>query len=125
MHSLGIREAVLTAKHGCGFLLWPTNTTLPDGSPYAYHVPESQNVLAEFSSAMRAAEIGHGFYYSLTNNFFLNVRGHQVQPPDKILPGQQKVSQASTVFVDRLHGSPAGCRSPQNRPRRKSKERVC
>ena len=27
----GAGHAVLTAKHGCGFLLWPTNVTLPGG----------------------------------------------------------------------------------------------
>ena len=161
MHRLGIQEAVLTAKHGCGFLLWPSATKLPDGSPYSYHVGNSDfdfvidqadrdsdsdsdaktktgvdffstrqpdtdtnqkkskggvratftltggnrakqtsasattntNVLQEFSETMEREGIGHGFYYSLTNNFFLNVRGHQVQPPSKLLPGQQKVTQ--------------------------------
>jgi hypothetical protein len=36
---------------------------------------------------------GHGFYYSLTNNFFLNARGHVVQPPSTLLPGQASVTQ--------------------------------
>ena len=36
--ALGATSAVLTAKHGCGFLGWKTNTTLPDGSPYRFHV---------------------------------------------------------------------------------------
>ena len=48
MQALGVKEAVLTAKHGCGFLLWPTATTLPDGSPYTYHVPAELNVLKQF-----------------------------------------------------------------------------
>ena len=75
MRALGAREAVLTAKHGCGFLLWDTATTLPpDGRPYAYHVPPELDVLRQFSAAMRAAGLGHGFYYSLTNNFY--VRAH-------------------------------------------------
>ena len=34
--TLGATSAVLTAKHGCGFLGWQTKTTLPDGSPYGY-----------------------------------------------------------------------------------------
>ena len=97
MKALGVREAVLTAKHGCGFLLWPTNSTLPDGTPYSYHVAPEMDVLADFAAAMQDAGIGHGFYYSLTNNFYLNVRGHAVQPPSQLLPGQQKVTQASLV----------------------------
>ena len=30
------REAVLVAKHSCGFALWPSNATEPDGSRYNY-----------------------------------------------------------------------------------------
>ena len=66
MHALGVQEAVLTAKHGCGFLLWNTSTRLPSGAPYTYHVPPELNVLQQFSEAMEAAGLGHGFYYSLT-----------------------------------------------------------
>ena len=36
--ALGANIAVLTAKHGCGFGLWPTKATFPDGSPYGYNV---------------------------------------------------------------------------------------
>ena len=38
VQALGANIAVLTAKHGCGFALWPTKATLPDGSPYGYNV---------------------------------------------------------------------------------------
>ena len=27
--AVGVKSGILTAKHGCGFLLWPTNVTLP------------------------------------------------------------------------------------------------
>ena len=30
-HAVGVKSGILTAKHGCGFLLWPTNVTLPGG----------------------------------------------------------------------------------------------
>ena len=46
MKALGVKEAVLTAKHGCGFLLWPTQSTLPDGSPFNYNT--KTDILAEF-----------------------------------------------------------------------------
>lgn len=36
--ALGANIAILTAKHGCGFTIWPTKSTLPDGSPYGYDV---------------------------------------------------------------------------------------
>lgn len=94
MVAIGVDEAVLTAKHGCGFYLWPTKVTLPDGSPYTYHVNESSygDVLAQFRDATSARGIGHGFYYSLTNNRYLNVYGHSVQP-GPLQPGQVNVTQ--------------------------------
>lgn len=96
--ALGAQHAVLTAKHGCGHLLWPSRVTLPNGTVYPYAVgrPNSYiqgDVLAGFVAACNTVGIGHGFYYSLTNNFFLNVYGHQVQP-GPILPGQVNVTQA-------------------------------
>ena len=92
--SLGVTSAVLTAKHGCGFLAWHTKTTLPDGTEYPYHVSDEQATAQRFVAATSAAGIGHGFYYSLTNNFYLNVRGHNVQPPSSLLPGQANVTQS-------------------------------
>jgi hypothetical protein len=87
--ALGATSAVLTAKHGCGFLGWQTNTTLPDGSPYRFKVPAHLNVIEQFVAATEAAGIGHGFYYSLTNNFYLNVAGHNARPAStvRLLPG--------------------------------------
>ena len=58
--ALGLTSAVLTAKHGCGFLAWKTNTTLPDGTPYRYHVPDIYPVAQLFAAACEAAGIGHG-----------------------------------------------------------------
>lgn len=92
MLALGVSEAVLTAKHGCGFLLTPTSSQLPNGDPYSYHTPAALDVLQQFTSAMGAAGLGHGFYYSLTNNFYLNVAGHRVMS-GPLLPGQQNVTQ--------------------------------
>lgn len=88
MQAVGATEAVLTAKHGCGFYLWNTSVLLPNGEPYPYHVNLTTHgdILRQFADATAAAGIGHGFYYSLTNNFYLNVRGHAVQPNP--IPGQ-------------------------------------
>jgi hypothetical protein len=92
--ALGVTEAVLTAKHGCGFFIWPSRVTLPDGTRYPYAVNESMNVLKQFSDTMEAAGLGHGFYFSLTNNFFLNEFGFNVRPPQTLMPGQANVTQA-------------------------------
>lgn len=57
MVDLGASHAVLTAKHGCGFLLWPTNVTLPNGEEYDYCVDKKRSalkvsVLDEFVKSM-------------------------------------------------------------------------
>ena len=99
MLALGAKGAILTAKHGCGHLLWPTKTKLPNGSTYPYSVGTSKSfikgdVLAMFQASMSSAGIKHGFYYSLTNNFFLNVGNHKAHASSTPLPGQQNISQA-------------------------------
>lgn len=93
--ALGAGYAVLTAKHGCGFLLFDTATKLPTrlgGGEYFYAVKRSgvpsypQDVAGLFADAMQAAGIGHGYYYSTTNNFAAGyVGGNQLNP---LLPGQ-------------------------------------
>ena len=59
--ALGSTIAILTAKHGCGFTLWPTNATLPDGSSYSYHVqPRYGDVLRQFVDSANAYGVGYG-----------------------------------------------------------------
>jgi hypothetical protein len=41
MKDLGVAGAILTAKHGCGHLLWPTKVPLPDGSEYTCNFPSN------------------------------------------------------------------------------------
>ena len=91
---LGANIAILTAKHGCGFTLWPTDSKLPDGSEYGYDVGSpnafGRDVLAEFVASANAAGVGYGFYYSLMKSFYLchsysgkNSCGHTVLPGQK------------------------------------------
>ena len=93
MKAIGAASGVITAKHGCGFLLFhPKTTTLPNGSAYTYHAKD--DVAAIFAEEMTNAGLGHGFYYSLTNNFYLNTFGHNVQPASTLQPGQVGLTQA-------------------------------
>jgi hexosaminidase len=94
MKALGVSSAVLTAKHGCGFALWPTTAQLPDGSPYYYSVEPDMDVLQLFCESMEKHGIGHGFYYSLTNNMYLNVLSQTAGHYDPPLDRQVNVTQA-------------------------------
>eukprot|EP01084_Bolivina_argentea_P302503 522137_1 len=91
--ALGAKSAVLTSKHGCGFCLWPTKVQV-NGHSYNYTSEFSsspiKDIIGEFTKTLTAAGIGTGIYYSLKNNFYLNVIHFQIQ--SKILPGQQNVT---------------------------------
>ena len=50
MTALGVKEAVLTAKHGCGFAIWPTHAKLPNGTRYPYH--SEMDVLGNLSLSL-------------------------------------------------------------------------
>eukprot|EP01052_Picozoa_sp_SAG31_P022992 SAG31_NODE_1861_length_7044_cov_169.866379_1_plen_569_part_00 len=69
--AFGAREAVLVAKHACGFCTWPSNATLPDGSRYPYSTAYSTwrggtgDVVGDFVTTVAKAGLGVGYYYSL------------------------------------------------------------
>lgn len=91
INALGAKIAVLTAKHGCGFLLWPTKANLPEKRDfprissttprmtmessthsrhnYGYHT--DFDLLQDFVDSAKANGVGYGFYYSIMKNFFL------------------------------------------------------
>jgi hypothetical protein len=96
---MGAKYAWLTAKHGCGFLLWPTKTKLPNGQPYGYDVGAADSgckvdIVGQWMSALRAKGIGPGLYYSLKDNYFLNSAAGGLVKKGQLLPGQGNVSQA-------------------------------
>eukprot|EP01062_Namystynia_karyoxenos_P007688 TRINITY_DN12701_c0_g1_i1.p1 TRINITY_DN12701_c0_g1~~TRINITY_DN12701_c0_g1_i1.p1 ORF type:complete len:478 (+),score=111.41 TRINITY_DN12701_c0_g1_i1:82-1434(+) len=101
---LGANIAVLTAKHGCGFALWPTKTTLPDGSPYGYSVASpgafGRDVLREFVDAAGAAGVGYGFYYSIMKSFYLCRSFSGTNSCMKtVLPGQHNLTDSDYLKV--------------------------
>ena len=107
--ALGAKAAVLTAKHDSGHLLWPTTVKLPDGSPYNYAVGHSRSsiqadVLRMFSDSMRKHDLGYGFYYSVGNNVYLNVRNGVVETgQNEPLPGMASVTQAEFETIAYAH----------------------
>ena len=76
MHDLGVTYAVMVLKQHCGWAMWPSNVTLPDGSIYSYGVassPSKRNIAAEFASSCRKYNITPGFYMLMGSNAFLGV----------------------------------------------------
>jgi alpha-L-fucosidase len=94
--ALGAKHAILTAKHNCGFLLFKTNTKLPNGTNYPYGVAQGggtfpEDIVDEFVKELTAAGLGVGFYYSTGNNMFLN-RANFGQASPTLLPGMVNVT---------------------------------
>ena len=67
----------------------PTTAKLPDGSPYTYAVNKELDVLGPYVRSMEKAGIGHGFYYSLGSNFWLDGRSKGLSPAGPSITPQQ------------------------------------
>ena len=98
----GAKYAVLVAKHNCGFTLWPTRAGLPaKGFVYNYSIENSplkgRDLVKEFVTTMRQYDIQPGIYYSLGNNFYLNVLNRQRAGNPK--PGQVQLSMSDYYEV--------------------------
>jgi len=103
--ALGANIAVLTAKHGCGFALWPTEATLPDGSAYGYNVGMpgaaiQYDVLQRFVDSAKSAGVGYGFYFSIMKNFYLchDFSGKN-SCMEEVLPRQRNVSEQDYIRI--------------------------
>jgi alpha-L-fucosidase len=125
--ALGANIATLTAKHGCGFLLWPTNVTLPKrvgGGLYGYNVGIGsgattnknasssttataataavffRDVVQEFADAAQAAGVGYGYYYSIMKNFYLCRDFHGANScTETVLDGQYNLTDDEYLSV--------------------------
>ena len=76
--NFGARYAVLTTQAGCGFLLWPTNSTLANGTRYPYAL--SHDLVGDFVASCRRYGIKPGIYYQIANSVYCNVVSCVVQP---------------------------------------------
>ena len=87
VRSFGGKYATLVAKHNCGFTTWPTKVTFKDVAgetiPYNYTIAQSpvkgKDVVESFVESTEKYGFGHGFYYSVVVNNYLNVQSAQVR----------------------------------------------
>lgn len=87
VNALGAKYATLVAKHNCGFTTWPSNVTFQDRENstlfYNYTIAESpaqgKNVVQSFVNSAKKYNVGHGFYYSVVVNNYLNVQNSNVR----------------------------------------------
>lgn len=104
--SMGAKYATLVAKHNCGFLTWPSNTTFTtaDNTTIAYNYTIAQSpvmgedVLGIFAKSAEKYGVGHGFYYSTVVNNFLNVQASEVNATYGGL-GQVRISNATYTEI--------------------------
>jgi len=80
--SFGAKYAVLTLDHFSGFLLWPTETN------YNYSVKNSKwrnktgDVAWEFMQSCEKYGIKHAFYYSVHENWYMDVNNYRAPTPE-------------------------------------------
>lgn len=109
--SLGAKYATLVAKHNCGFTTWPSDvifqTTDNETIHYNYTIAQSpvsgQNVVKSFVNSAENYNVGHGFYYSVVVNNFLNVQNSEVLTT-ALSPGQVGITESTydQIVLDQL-----------------------
>ena len=78
---LGAKYAVLTAKHGSGFTLWPTKTH-PYNISHSPYKDGKGDIVAEFVASCRKYGIKPGIYANMSTNGYL-----WVDNPGRVQPG--------------------------------------
>jgi len=98
--ALGARYAVLVAQHCSGFSQWPTDIMAATGFNYSYSTLASNggtapplDVVDRFVASCRATGVLPGLYYSLNENYWLNVGAGRVNYQQPLAPGQLNISQ--------------------------------
>jgi hypothetical protein len=110
--ALGAKHATMVVKHNCGFASWPSKVTFPTRDSdrkvgYNYTTADSPlhglDVPKSFVNSAKAYGVGHGFYYSVVVNNFLNVQNSEVRT-GTLSPGQVGITNATynQVVLDHL-----------------------
>ena len=109
--ALGAKYATHVAKHNCGFTIWPSQVSFEtrdnDEISYNYTIAQSpvrgENVVGNFVRSAKKYGIGHGFYYSVVVNNFLNVQDSEVNATSWA-PGQVNITNGTydQIVFDQL-----------------------
>ena len=93
--ALGAKYTIFVAQHCSGFSQWPSDILAATGFNYTYSTafsPGAPNVVESYVASSKRAGIATGLYYSLNENYYLNV-GHGRVGFAPLAPGQVNVSQ--------------------------------
>jgi alpha-L-fucosidase len=93
--ALGAKYTILVAQHCSGFSQWPSDILAATGFNYTYttaHSPGAPNVVESYVASSQRAGVATGLYYSLNENYYLNVGGGRAGYAP-LAPGQVNVSQ--------------------------------
>jgi alpha-L-fucosidase len=97
-HSLGAKYAVMVAQHCSGFSLWDSSVKAAVDFDYTYnveHSPFKGSIIKDFIASCAKYGIEPGFYYSLNQNYYLDVAGGKVLNTPKLVPHQVRVNQTT------------------------------
>jgi alpha-L-fucosidase len=104
--AMGAKYSVLVAMHCSGFAQWATNVSGANGTggfEYTYSTAYSGGAAVDVVASYMASSASHGvlpgFYYSLNENYYLNVGSGKVQPSSTLTPGQANVSQETYIAI--------------------------
>ena len=104
--AMGAKYSVLVAMHCSGFAQWATDVSGANGTGgfnYTYSTRYSGgaavDVVASYMRSSASHNVLPGLYYSLNENYYLNVGSGKVQPSSTLTPGQANVSQETYIAI--------------------------
>ncbi len=104
--AMGAKYSVLVAMHCSGFAQWASDVSGANGTGgfnYTYSTAFSGgaavDVVESYMASSASRGVLPGLYYSLNENYYLNVGSGKVQPASTLTPGQANVSQETYIAI--------------------------
>lgn len=80
--SFGAKYAILTLDHFSGFLLWPTQTNYNYSVKNSHWKNKTGDVAWEFMQSCKKYGLKHAFYYSVHENWFMDIANYRAPSPE-------------------------------------------